>query len=98
MLGLLLVIPGAAADSSKSADTLLIARSPSGFLNKFSHAISRKIPNESNSRSSNGRFAHYRKGGFQRSPLIINTKDFKKMKAAIAKNQELKKFLKKLIG
>lgn len=43
------------------------------------------------------RFAHYRHGGFQRSPLIISARDLQKLKASIARNPQLKKLLKALL-
>jgi hypothetical protein len=48
--------------------------------------------------SSAIRFAHYRGGGFQRSPLIIDTKDLKKLKKSIDRSPELKRALKMLVG
>ena len=43
------------------------------------------------------RFAHYAHGSFQRSPLIIDTKDLAKLRKVIAKNTELKRLLKSLV-
>lgn len=44
------------------------------------------------------RFAHYSpKGVFQRSPLMLDTNELKKLKRAVSKTKLLKKFLKEII-
>jgi hypothetical protein len=43
------------------------------------------------------RFAHYGHGAFQRSPLIVNVADLRKLKRSLDKNKVLKRLLKQLL-